>query len=168
MLGGSIAPWYSGVAVTRGTWPDDELERQVLRLLAGEAEEHPMREWLLFLARTAAGDVARRLEQAEYLARVGGRVPWRPVRWIPVNPDWAFAALLRVRSAVDPSRPVGAHGAVLAGLAAACGLRCRLDQYLSPASRSAEDAARWLDVGLRYLIAQVKATLDSIVLSRRT
>jgi hypothetical protein len=168
MLSGSITLWQSGVAVARGPWPDDELHRQVLGLLAGEAEPHPVREWLLFLARTAVGDVARRLEQAGYLTRAGSWVPWRSARWVPVDPDWAFAALLRVRSAVDPARPVAVYGAVLAGLAAGCGLGFRLDQYLPPASRSAEDAARWLDVSLRHLIAQVQAAVDSAVLAHRT
>jgi hypothetical protein len=167
MLASSITLWQADVAVARGPWPDDELQRHVLGVLAGEADPHPLREWLLFLARTAAADVARRLENAGYLARSGGRVPWRPTRWIPVNPDWAFAALLRVRPAADPARPA-AYGAVLAGLATGCGLGFRLDQYRSSASRTPGDATGWLDAGLRHLIAQVQAAVDSAVLAHRT
>ena len=103
-------------------------------LVAAEQEPHPVREWLLFLARSAAGDVAGRLERSGYLTQAGGRIPWRPRRWVPVNPDWALAPLLRVRSALDPARPLPAHGAVLAGLAVACGLSFRLDQYQPPAA----------------------------------
>ena len=167
MLGGSITLWQSGVAVARGPWPEDELERHVLSALTGETEPHPVREWLLFFARTAAADVARRLENAGYLARSGRRVPWRPPRWIPVNPDWVFAALLRVRPAADPTRPA-AYGAALAGLAAGSGLGFRLDQYRPSASRTAGDGAGWLDAGLCHLIAQVQAAVDSAVLAHRT
>ena len=46
-----------------------------------------------------------------------------------MDPDWAFSPLLRVRSALDPARPLPAYGTVLAGLAAACGLGFRLAQY---------------------------------------
>jgi hypothetical protein len=168
MLAGSITLWQGGVAVARGPWPDDDLQRHVLGLLAGEAEPYPVRDWLVFLARAAAGDVAQRLERAGYLTKVGGRVPWRPARWIPVNPDWAFAAVVRVRPAADPARPVAMYGAVLARLAVACGLGFRLDQYLPTASRTAGDAAGCLDPRLQQLTAQVQAAVDSAVLAHRS
>ena len=41
---------------------------------------YPVREWLLFLARTAANDVAGRLERSGYWARAGRWRPWRPGR----------------------------------------------------------------------------------------
>ncbi len=41
--------------------PGDELAGHVLDLLAGERERHPMHDWLRYLARTAATDVAGRL-----------------------------------------------------------------------------------------------------------
>ena len=63
---------------------------------------------------------------------VRSRVPWSQGQWIPVNPDWAFAPMLRVRSALDPARPLTAHAAALAGLAVACGLGFRVDQYRAP------------------------------------
>ena len=75
------------------------------------------------LARSAARDVALRLEQAGYLEHVRSWIPGRQGRWVPVNPDWAFAPMLRVRSALDPARPLTAHAAALTGLAVAGGLR---------------------------------------------
>jgi Golgi phosphoprotein 3 (GPP34) len=78
----------------------------LLKQIADEPSPLLVRAWLLYLARTAAGDVALRLEQAGYLARVRSRVPGRPGRMVPVNPDWAFAPMLRVRAALDRGREV--------------------------------------------------------------
>ncbi len=86
----------------------------------------------------------------------------------PVNPDWAFAPMLRVRSALDPARPLTAHAAALAGLAVACGLGFRLDQYLSQADRPVQDAVAVLGPGLQDLIAQTQTAVNSAVLSHRT
>jgi hypothetical protein len=92
-------------------------------------------------------------------------VPWRPGRWVPVDPDWAFAPLLRVRAALDPARPWSGHGTVLAGLAAACGLGFRLAQHAPPAGLAPHEAAGQLDFGLRELITQAQAAVDGAVLS---
>jgi hypothetical protein len=83
----------------------------------------------LFVARTAERDVACRLERSGYLTWVAGRVPWRPQRLVPVDADWAFAPLVRIRSALDPGRSLPTHGALLTELAVACGLGFRVDQY---------------------------------------
>lgn len=69
----------------------------LLKQIADEPSPLPVRTWLLFLADSAARDVALRLEQAGYVTRVRSRVPGRPGRVVPVNPDWAFAPMLRVR-----------------------------------------------------------------------
>jgi hypothetical protein len=171
MLAGGITLGHDGTLFTGSGFTGrvvlgDGLARQVLGMLAAE-QPLPVREWLLFLARTAAEDVARRLELSGYVRRAGGRVPWLPVRWVPVDADWAFAPLLRVRSALDPARPWSAYGAVLAGLADACGLGFRLAQYATQADRSAEQAARRLPGGLRELIAHTQATVGSALLCHR-
>ncbi len=167
MLAGCISVRYDGAVVAGRTWPADELARHVRDLIAAEHEPHLVREWLLFGARTAAQDVAGRLERSGYLMRAAGRRPWRSARWVPVDPDWAFAPLLRVRSALDPARPGSAYGAVLAGMAVACGLGFRLAQYVTSAGRGLDEAAGRLDPGLRELIAQTQAAIDSAVLSHR-
>jgi hypothetical protein len=140
----------------------------LLRQIAGEPSPLPVRTWLGFLARSAARDVALRLEQAGYVTRARSRVPGRPGRMVPVNPDWAFAPMLRVRSALDQAREVTPHAGVLAGLAVGCGLGFRLDQYQTQAGRSAGDAVAYLTPDLRQLIAQTQITVSSAVLSHRT
>jgi hypothetical protein len=140
----------------------------LLRQIADEPSPLPVRTWLLFLARTAARDVALRLEQAGYLTRVRSRVPGRPGRMVPVDPDWAFAPMLRVRSALDPGREVIPRAAVLTGLAVACGLGFRLDQYQAQGGRSTGDAVAYLSPDLRQLVIQTQITVSAAVLSHRT
>jgi hypothetical protein len=167
MLGGSISLRHDGAVVPARILPGDELARQVLDQIAGEHEPYPVRDWLLYLARTAAEDVARRLERSGYVRRSGGR-GWRHRgRWVPVDADWAFSPLLRARSALDPARPCTAGQAALTGLADACGLSFRLAQYASPADRSPQEAVGQLDPGLRELIAQTQAAIGSAVLAHR-
>ncbi len=167
MLGGSIGLRYDGTVLAGRTWPADDLTRRVRDQIAAEPEPRPLTEWLAYLARTAAPDIAARLERAGYLTRVRDWVPWRPGRLIPADPDWAFGPLLRVRSALDRSRPFDPREAVLAGLAVACGLGYRLDQYLTPTDRSLQEATGYLGPGLRELIAQTQAAVDSALLSHR-
>jgi Golgi phosphoprotein 3 (GPP34) len=121
----------------------------LLTLIAGEPSPLPVRAWLGFLSQTAARDVALRLEQAGYLTRVRSRVPGRPGRMVPVNPDWAFAPMLRVRSALDRAREPAPHAGVLTGLAVACGLGFRLDQYQTGAGRSTVAASTATPSGSR-------------------
>lgn len=158
----------SVVPVARRIRGDESVTGRLLNLMVSEPERHPVREWLLFCARTAAEDVATRLERSGYLATAGGRVPWRGKRWVPVDVDCAFAPLLRVRAALDASRPPSARGAVLAGLAAASGLGFRLKEYAVPRlPRSVEETVEYLDYGLRELVAQTQAAVDSAILLPR-
>jgi Golgi phosphoprotein 3 (GPP34) len=157
----------SAVVITRNTPRDAADWHPLLRQVADEPGPAPVRSWLRFLAPSAAQDVALRLEQAGYLQHVRGRVPRRRGQWVPVNPDWAFSPMLRVRSALDPSRPLTAHAAALTGLAVACGLGFRLDRYQTQAGQP-RDPVAWLGPGLRELIAQTQTAVDSAVLSHRT
>ncbi len=140
----------------------------LLKLIADEPSPLPVRAWLGFLSQTAARDVALRLEQAGYLTHIRSRVPGRPGRMVPVNPDWAFAPMLRVRSALDRAREVTPHAAALTGLAVACGLGFRLDQYQTQAGRNTGDAVAYLPPDLRQLIIQTQITVSAAVLSHRT
>jgi len=168
MLSGNAYLWPDRIAVTDRSPPEEGLARSVLGLLVSEPEQHAPRDWLLFLARTAAEDVARRLEQSGYLTRISSRRPWRGERWVPVDADCAFAPFLRVKSALDSSRPVTAQNAVLAGLAAACGLGRHLALYLPPkAHHRLQEAAQQLHPSLQDLIAQTQAAVDSALLSHR-
>src|ERR1035437_9741412 len=84
MLGGSVILRYDGALVAGHIVPRDGLAYQVLGQITGEHEAHPVREWLLFLARTASEDVARRLERSGYVTRAGATGPWGPGRAGPV------------------------------------------------------------------------------------
>ena len=168
MLAGKIRIWQDRIVVADSAPPEEGLARDVLGLVLGEHESRPLEDWLVFLARTAASDVARRLERSGYLTQVAGRRPWRGERWVPVDADSAFAPVVRVESALDATRPVTAQGAALAGLAGACGLGSRLSLYLPPRTRRhLEDAAAQLEPGLRDLVAQTRAAVDSALLSHR-
>jgi len=158
----------SAVVISRDTPQSAVQQHPLLKQVADEPGPQPVRSWLRFLARSAARDVALRLEEAGYLQHVRGRVPWSQDQWIPVNPDWAFAPMLRVRTALDPTRPLTAHAAALTGLAVACGLGFRLDQYQTQAGRPVEYAVAQLAPGLQELIAQTQTAVDTTVLSHRT
>ena len=167
ILAGGVVLGRDGTVVACGARPGEDLARQLQDQVAAEPERHPVPDWLLFLAQTAAERVARRLEQAGYVT-LAGRRPWRAGRWVPADPDWAFAPLIRACSALDPVRPFDAGHGALAGLAVACGLGFRLAQYLTPAGLGLDQTAGRLDPGLRELIAQVQAAVDGAVLSHRT
>ena len=168
MLSGKIYFQPDQIMVADRSPPGDGLARSVLGLLVSEPEQHAPRDWLLFLARTAAEDVALRLEQSGYLTRISSRRPWRGQRWIPVDSDCAFAPFLRAKSALDSSKPVTAQNAALAGLAAACGLGRQMALYLPPkAHHRLQEAAQQLHPSLRDLITQTQAAVDSALLSHR-
>ena len=155
-----------GLAVAGGVEVPDRLGRSVIALVLGEREPVALPDWVQFLAREAADQVARRLERAGYLVAAQRR--WREERWVPVNADCAFAPLIRVRAALDQSRWAGEASVVLAGLALACGLGFRVLPF------GPVDGRRWLDESVRRLgpdvrelIAQVQAAVDGAVLSHR-
>lgn len=170
ILDGHAGLWHGGAVVADArAQPRDALARRVHELVASERDRHPVRVWLAYLGRTAAADVAARLERSGYLRRAGGRLPRRARRWVPVNSDWAFTPLLRVRSALDATRPVAAAEVVLAGLADACGLGFRFTEFIPPrAGRSVAGAAGLLDdPALRVLITHTQAAVGSAVLAHR-
>jgi hypothetical protein len=168
MLSGKIYLRPDRIMVADRSPPGDGLARSVLGLLVSEPEQHVPRDWLLFLARTAAEDVALRLEQSGYLTRISSRRPWRGQRWIPVDADCAFAPFLRAKSALDSSKPITAQNAAFAGLAAACGLGRQMALYLPPkAHHRLQEAAQQLHPSLRDLITQTQAAVDSALLSHR-
>ncbi len=170
MLRGCVFVGFDRALAVRAAQPPadmDVLPRHVRDQVAIESG-YPLTQWLLFLAQTAPANVAVRLERAGYVTRTGGHVPWRSPRWVPVNPDSGVTALLRARPATDATRELTAHAAVLAGLADACGLRFRLDQYLPAAGRSVEESVSQLAPDLHKLITEVRAAVDGAVLTQRT
>jgi hypothetical protein len=147
--------------------PGDALAGQVLGVLAREREEHPVRDWLAYVGRTAPADVARRLEASGYLARASGVLPWRG-RWVPADSDSAFGPVLRIRAAVDATQRPSVEAVVLAGLADGCGLWFRLAEYapgrpVRPLYRTLTQLAP----GLQALIVATRVAVDSAVLAHR-
>jgi len=165
IIGGAVSMRADHVFPGALVPPSNGLAGYVIGVLLSEAEPHPIGDWLVFLARTAAHDVARRLEHSGYLARVSSRRPWRADRFVPVDADSAFAPMLQVRSALNAARPLTAHAAALTGLTVACGLGFRLDQYQAHGGRTVQEAVAWLGPALRELIAQTRIAVDSSVLS---
>jgi amino acid transporter len=161
MLAGSIGLRTGQVVITGHPAPRDDLARSVLTLVVREPEQHPARDWLLFLGRTATQDVASRLEQSGYLTRAASRRGFRARQLLPADPDCAFAPLLWVKSALDPGLAT-AQNVTLAGLAVACGLGRHLTLYLPEGShRRVQEATGQLYPCLQELIAHTQAAVDS-------
>lgn len=170
VLPGAIRVWRGLVIPGGGRPPADALTPMILSAVAAEREHLPARDWLLFLARTAAEDVASRLGEAGYLtrARTAGWWPGRTPRWVPADPDSAFAPLVRVKAAVDARGPVPVQHVLLGRLATACGLSHQMSLYLPPAARlHLEEAARYLDPDLRALVAATQTAVESALLAHR-
>ena len=166
MLAGHIGLWRDQIVVARHVASGDELTGHLLGLLASERERRPIRDWLVFLGRTAAGDVAHRLAGAGYLTVTHRR--WRGRRWVPADPDSAFAPILRVTATMDRSQPLTAHNAVLAGLVTACGLEFRLPPYTPPRTdRTTKEAVAQLHPALRELIGHTQSAVDAALLAHR-
>ncbi len=156
------------VMITREAPQGAVRQHPLFKRIAEKQEPQSVRSWLRVLAHGAEKDVAVRLEQAGYLEHIRGRVPWSEGRWVPVNPDWAFAPVLRARAALDPARPLTAHSATLAGLTVACGLGFKLSDHQTPDSRPVPDVVAQLGPGLQVLIAQTEAAIENAVMSYRT
>jgi hypothetical protein len=168
LLSGSINLWRGTIVTADGVPPRDDIARSVLNRVHSERQQLVARDWLLFLGHTAVRDVARRLEQAGYLTRIATRRFSRTERWVPADPDCAFAPMVRVKSVMESFQPVSAQNATLAGLATACGLGSRLALYLpADAPRRLEEALTKLAPDLFELIIQTRAAVDSAVLTHR-
>lgn len=168
MFAGAIWVRADQVQLTYEGLPRDGLGRYVLSQLEAELERHPLRDWLTYLGTTAEENVARRLMRAGYVAEVNSRWPWRASRWVPADSDCAFASMIRVKSVMEHRRPTTVADVVLTGLAIACGLGNRILPFGPPDARSnVESSVRKLLPGMRELIAQTQAAVDSALLSHR-
>jgi hypothetical protein len=168
VLSGHVRIDRGTVVVIGHAPPGDALARSILDKLLKQGRWHPARDWLAVLAYASAEAVAHRLARSGYLTQAEPQRWRRTPTWMPADPDCAFAALIRVKAALDPSRPHEDHSVVLAGLATACGLGSRLLPYGPPnARRCLDDKIRELDASLRYLVAHTQAAVDAAALSHR-
>jgi Golgi phosphoprotein 3 (GPP34) len=167
VLSGAITVHADAVASAAPGQADDELTAAVAGQITAENPPRPVSDWLAFLARTAAGDVAARLAAAGYLAAAPRR-PWKTSRFVPVDPDCAFAPVARLKAALHPDRPGDTQAVALAGLAAACGLGPRLARYLPSGARARTDAlVPLLAPALRQVITATQAAVDAALLAHR-
>lgn len=157
----------NGGPARRRARSDEPVARHVLDLIASESPPRPPRDWLLFLGKTAAVQVAGRLERAGYLTRPESRLPWRTRRPVPADGDWSQCAIIRAHLALDVVRPPAPYPALLAALTLACGLGFRFAGLSHASGRSVGELTRILPRPLGELIACVQATADAAVLSAR-
>ncbi len=167
MLSGQLGMSRGVVIATNPGAPDGQLAGDVLSLVFTERDRHPVCDWLAFLARRAAADVAVRLVGAGYLQEAWSRRRRRSGQWVPVDADCAFASLSRARPALEAAGAT-AYSATLAGLAVACGLGTRLLPCGPPDARlRVRDAVARLPPSVQELIAQTQAAVDKAVLIHR-
>lgn len=165
---GAVRVAADGCAVTGRVHSKDGLMRAVLFRMLAERQRHSAKDWLTFLAQSAEGDVARRLAGSGYLILADSRRPWSSARWVPADPDCAFAPVIRVKVALDPARPAAPKATALAGLAVACGLGPRVLAYGPPGARDElAGRVRLLGPDLREVIGCTQAAVDSAVLAHR-
>jgi hypothetical protein len=168
VLSGNARIGRGAVVITRQSPPGDGLARIIQGELLKQGRWHSTQDWLALLARTSTDAVANRLARSGYLRQAEPQRWRRAPAWRPADPDCAFAALIRVKAALEPSRPHDDRSVVLAGLATACGLGSRLLPYGPPnARRCLEDKIMQLDGSLRDLVAHTQAAVDAAALSHR-
>jgi Golgi phosphoprotein 3 (GPP34) len=165
---GCVLPLYLRNGGRQYTRLGEPVAGHVLDLIVAESAPRPVRDWLLFLGKTSAADVAGRLERAGYLTRTASRIPWRASRPVPVEGDWSQCALLRAHAALDAARRLTPYSALLTGLTMACGLGFRFSAFSNAPARDIEETARILPRPLQELIAHVQGSADAAVLSTRT
>ena len=169
LLAGQAGVTRDGLIIAGATPAPDPraLYGSLLRLIVSEPGLLPVRDWIRFISQSSAREVAARLELDGYLTVTRRRVPGLPDRRAPRNPDWAITPISRAGAALDPRRAPDRYAGSLAGLAAACGLGFRLDQYLR-AGRTVQEASLSLPPGLRLLITETEVTVSAAVHSSRT
>jgi Golgi phosphoprotein 3 (GPP34) len=150
--------------------PADDLTARVLQYLV--AEQHPVRTWLAFFARTARDDVAGRLAAAGVVARKPRRRPWQPDGWVPTSPNTGTLPAARLVTQLIRGRPLSEQQTVLVGLLLATGLD---ELILWEVRESAPDTARHLaeevaalKPSLTELISQTEAAVGAAIASHRT
>ena len=150
--------------------PSEALAARMFEYL--RAEEHPVRTWLAFFARTARDDVAARLTDAGLVARHGRKRPWQAGGWTPTSANAAALPAAQLVTQLVRGRALSEQQTVLVGLLRATGL----DQaVLWEARQSAPNTVRHLGEAvaalkppLTELIGQTEAAVGAAVASHRT
>lgn len=151
--------------------PADALAHTILdHLLAEGASAHPVRTWLIFLARQSVEQVAERLWRAGHIRRERSRRLFgTETLYPPIDPSTAYWPTARLSTALNRGRQFTWPDAALAGLAVATGLDAQL---LYTGDAAARDYLRHiidsLTPALHALVWHLHAAVGDAVLTGRT
>jgi hypothetical protein len=170
VLDGRVGITGERVSVVNSRPPEDALAHAVLDHLSAEAGAHPVRTWLVFLARTSRERVAERLWRAGHIGRVQPRRLLRTVTvYPPTDINTAYAPTARLANSLRQGFALTWPEAVLAGLVVATGLEGHVLYTADPAARDyLRHIVSHLTPDLHELTWQLHAAVGDAVLTGRT
>jgi hypothetical protein len=150
--------------------PADALTHTILDSLLAETATHPVRTWLIYLARAAPEQVADRLWRAGYIRREKTRRLWHAETiYPPTDINTAYGPTARLTHSLTTGRRLTWQEATLAGLVVATGLDGHVLFTTDAAAR--EYLRHVLDhllPPLHVLVWQLHAAVGDAVLTGRT
>lgn len=150
--------------------PADTLTGSVLYQLVREPRDHPVGEWLVFLARHSAAQVADRLRHAGYIRPEQSR--WRrrgAMVFSPVDINEAAGPVSRLATMLGRDEPMTWQDWALCGLAWATDLDGRLTWTGgAPARRYLVHIVAHLTPSLHALVAHLRAAVGAAAVTGRT
>ncbi|WP_162908278.1 GOLPH3/VPS74 family protein [Allorhizocola rhizosphaerae] len=168
-LQGNVTIDAEGVKVLSAATPPDLLAHTVLDHLMGEAQRHPLRDWLAFLGRTAVEDVANRLTRAGVLQLVQTRRLFAVNRtFVPVAINDAAWPHARVASRLARRQPMDPKDQILAGLAFATGLTREMlwDDAQQASQAHLAQVIAGLPAPMRTLVAETEVAISKSAATR--
>lgn len=150
--------------------PADALTHTILDHLVAETTEHPVRMWLVFLARRSTEQVADRLWRAGHIRREQSRRLWRSeVIYPPTDVNTAYWPTARLANNLGSGRQMTWPDAALCGLAVATGLDDHLLYTSDPTARDyLKHIVAHLTPSLHVLVWHLHAAVGDAVLTGRT
>lgn len=137
------------------------------------AERLTVHDWLTFFSQSATVRVAERLGRSGVLVLRPSRIPLRPGRWVPTNPNKAVMPVVNLVTPLMRGRPLTAHYVALGGLVEAIGLgpheRVLWEVRQSAPARLADltRAVSALKPAVRELIAYTERAVASAFVTHR-
>jgi sirohydrochlorin ferrochelatase len=150
--------------------PADALAHTILDHLLAEGTDHPVRTWLVFLARSSMEQVADRLWRAGHIRREQSRRLWRSeLIYPPTDANTAYWPVARLASKLGQGRQMTWPEATLCGLAVATGLDGHLLYTSDPTARDyLRHIIEHLTPALHALVWHLHAAVGDAVLTGRT
>jgi hypothetical protein len=166
MLLGRVQVYRTGLVVVDPQPVGDALLGEVFYAVA-ESPNHPIGEWLTFLAPTLPRRVAQRILDAGMVTEVRSMLSREP-RWRPTDSTTAAAPAVRLRAQLTREEMLSPQDAALAGLIVACGLTQhvlwdsapRTKQYLDMVVAAMPDP-------LRELVTATETAVGKAVMGRQ-